>query len=257
MGATNTASPAKGVPEQPLELHAVSTPLLTRKQAQTPQFARVLLLASSETSLVVGLSVVVTGRPEVARFHESRARRCGTPRTDPETRRYREQVCARHPAQTRFARIRGLGDRGCIRRTNVVVLAGRTAVSKHPNVESGSLGDSTRHPVRAKRDSEHGAFGRRSGIGTAPSRRDARTHEQPPSAPPVTIALLGTTPRPARSSRREAVGECDVGEKWPSVGRNDGRGWGESWPPTAVCGLSGRADGPVAVELEQVVRRGN
>jgi hypothetical protein len=29
-----------------------------------------LLVASSETSLVVGLSVVVTGRPEVARFHE-------------------------------------------------------------------------------------------------------------------------------------------------------------------------------------------
>ncbi len=63
-----------------------------------------LVFASSETSLVVGLSVVVTGRPEVARFHESRTRRCGTPRTDPETRSNREQVCARHPAQTRFAR---------------------------------------------------------------------------------------------------------------------------------------------------------
>src|SRR5436305_550379 len=39
--------PSDGVPEQPPELHAVSTPLLTRKQAQTPQFGRVLLLATS------------------------------------------------------------------------------------------------------------------------------------------------------------------------------------------------------------------
>ena len=72
--------------------------------------------------------------------------------------------------------------------------------------------------------------------------------------------------RPGGGARRSAGDDRFVtrpsenatwGERWPSVGRNDGRGWGESWPPTAVCGLSGRADGPVAVELEQVVRRGN
>src|SRR5690348_11383369 len=38
VGATNTASPAKGVPEQPLELHAVSTPLLS-----APSVWRVLI----------------------------------------------------------------------------------------------------------------------------------------------------------------------------------------------------------------------
>jgi len=42
-------------------LHAVSTPLNTRKQAQTPQFARVLLLASSATGVVVGRVVFATG----------------------------------------------------------------------------------------------------------------------------------------------------------------------------------------------------
>ncbi len=62
MGATNTASPAKGVPEQPLELHAVSTPLNTRKQTQTPQFARVLLARPVHLRLAVRLRPRANGR---------------------------------------------------------------------------------------------------------------------------------------------------------------------------------------------------
>ena len=64
-----------------------------------PQFA------SSQAGVVAMLSVVVTGQPRVARFHESRARGAGLRRPNPETRKVREQVCARRAARTRFARI--------------------------------------------------------------------------------------------------------------------------------------------------------
>jgi len=40
-----------------------------------------------------------------------------------------------------------------------------------------------------------------------------------------------------------------------AVGSDNGRGWGETWSLTAPDGLSGGADGLVAVEFEQVVRR--
>jgi hypothetical protein len=40
-----------------------------------------------------------------------------------------------------------------------------------------------------------------------------------------------------------------------AVGSENGRGWGETWSLTVPDVLSGGADGPVAVELEQVVRR--
>jgi hypothetical protein len=64
--------------------------------------------------------------------------------------------------------------------------------------------------------------------------------------------------RRSRALGREAVGEC-------GVGRNRGHRWGEkmaadgekTWPPTTAGGLSGGADGPVAVELQQVVGRGD
>ena len=52
------------------------------------------------------LSVLVTGQPRVARFHESRARGAGLRRPNPETRIVREQVCARRePGRA----LRGLG----------------------------------------------------------------------------------------------------------------------------------------------------
>jgi len=57
----------------------------------------------------------------------------------------------------------------------------------------------------------------------------------------------------ARGCRSMRCGE----KRWPSVGRTDGHEWGALWPRAAAGGPSGGADGLVAAELEQIVRRGH
>ena len=66
------------------------------------------------------------------------------------------------------------------------------------------------------------------------------------SALDPTIAL-------SRGCRSMRCGE----KRWPSVGRTDGHEWGALWPRAAAGGPSGGADGLVAAELEQIVRRGH
>ena len=66
---------------------------IVRKQDLHNEPHTLLLFASSEAGVVAMLSVVVTGQPRVARFHESRARGAGLRRPNPETRKVREQVC--------------------------------------------------------------------------------------------------------------------------------------------------------------------
>ena len=52
----------------------------------------------------------------VARLHESRARSAGLRRPNQETRKVREQVCARRAAETRYARISRISKAACRRR---------------------------------------------------------------------------------------------------------------------------------------------
>lgn len=65
-------------------------------------------------------------------------------------------------------------------------------------------------------------------------------------------------PSSARPHWREAVGKSGAGKECrPSGERSDGCGRGEKWTAIAAGGRSGGADGPVAVKLQQVVRRGD
>ena len=77
------------------------------KAGLDPLSRRLLLVASSTTGDVGGLSVVVTDHPGVARFHETRARELGLRRPYPETRQFRKHVRARPAVRTRFARSAG------------------------------------------------------------------------------------------------------------------------------------------------------
>ena len=78
-----------------------------RLQVSTGRPSPVSQVASSGAGIADMLSFVATGQPRGARFRESRARGAGLRRPNLETRKVREEVCARRAARTRFARIRG------------------------------------------------------------------------------------------------------------------------------------------------------
>ena len=94
----------------------------TRHRRRLPD----LLVANSEAGVVAMLSVVVTGQPRVARFHESRARGAGLRRPDPETRRVREQGSARLAAEPCFARRAGQSAARPNERRRMVALVANT-----------------------------------------------------------------------------------------------------------------------------------